>query len=172
MRLKKTGNFIFRRGIRLAMRNLAAANLKKHNWKQNAAVTGQQQTLAVSRDNGWTVKCVFLCEKGAGENDGDLRQVSTFETDVDIRTIITELNDSRLLVRIVGDLIAMGAKYHLNVWLNWKIDIVVTSENQTRISKILMETCVTPACLSSLQVMSKKKLILKTALYAKVASGN
>ena len=62
------------------------------------------------------MKCVFLCEKGARENDGDLRQVSTFETSADIRTIITELNDSRLLVRIVGgDLIAMGAKYHLNV---------------------------------------------------------
>ena len=61
------------------------------------------------------MKCVFLCEKGAGENDGDLRQESTFVTDADIRTIITELNDSRLLVRIVGDLIAMGAKNHLNV---------------------------------------------------------
>ena len=55
----------------------------------------------------------FLCEKGAREDDGDLRQVSTFETDANIRTI-TELNDSRLLERIVkGDLIAIGAKYHL-----------------------------------------------------------
>ena len=53
-----------------------------------------------------------MCEKGAREDDGDLRQVSTFETDANIRTIITELNDSRLLVRIVGgDLIAIGAKY-------------------------------------------------------------
>ena len=56
----------------------------------------------------------FLCEKGAREDDGDLRQVSTFETDENIRIIITELNDSRLLVRIVGgDLTAIGAKYHL-----------------------------------------------------------
>ena len=33
----------------------------------------------------------FLCEKGAREDDGDLRQVSTFETDANIRTIKTEL---------------------------------------------------------------------------------
>ena len=45
------------------------------------------------------MKCVFLCEKGARENDYDLRQVSTSETDVAVTTIITELNDSRLLVR-------------------------------------------------------------------------
>ena len=33
--------------------------------------------------------------------------MSTFETDANIRTIITELNDSRILVRIIGgDLIA------------------------------------------------------------------
>ena len=52
--------------------------------------------------------------KGAREDDGDLCQVSTFETDANIRTIITELNDSRILVRIIGgDLIAIGAKYHL-----------------------------------------------------------
>jgi len=55
-----------------------------------------------------------LCEKRAREEDGDLRQVSTFETDENIIKIITELNDSRLLVRIVGGgLIAIGAKYHL-----------------------------------------------------------
>ena len=56
----------------------------------------------------------FLCEKGAREDDGDLRQVPTFETDANLRTIITELNDSRLLVRIVGvERIAIRAKYHL-----------------------------------------------------------
>ena len=56
----------------------------------------------------------FFCEKGTQENDRELLQVSTFETDASIRTIITELNDSRLLVRIVeGDVIRIGAKYHL-----------------------------------------------------------
>ena len=62
----------------------------------------------------------FLCEKGAREDDGDLRQVSTFATDANIRTIITELNDSRLLVRIVGDHIAIGAKYHLKCLIELK----------------------------------------------------
>ena len=174
MRLQKTGNFIVRRGISRAMRNLAAANLKEHNWKENEVVIRQKQPLAVS-DNGWTVKCVFCVRsKGAREDDGDLRQVSTFETDANIRTIITELNDFRLLVRIVGgDLIAIGAKYHLKCL----IEFAVTLENQRRIAKILMKTCVTPACLSSLQVMSKKKSILENScldgqsctLYMKVA---
>ena len=121
MRLQKTGHFIVRRGISLAMRNLAAANLKEQNWKENAAVIRQKQALAVS-DNGWTVKCVFCVRsKGAREDDGDLRQVSTFETDTNIRTIITELNDSRLLVRIVGgNLIVIGAKYHLKCLIELK----------------------------------------------------
>ena len=56
----------------------------------------------------------FFCEKGTQDGHGELLQVSTFETDASIRTIITELNDSRLLVRIVeGDVIRIGAKYHL-----------------------------------------------------------
>ena len=55
------------------------------------------------------------------EDDGDLRQVSTLETDANIRTIITELNDSRLLVRIVGrDRIAIGAKCHLKCLIGLK----------------------------------------------------
>ena len=65
------------------MRNLADANLKEQNWKENAAVIRQKQAPAV-RDNDWTVKCVFLCEKGALEDDGELRQVSIFETDANI----------------------------------------------------------------------------------------
>ena len=63
----------------------------------------------------------FLCKKRAREDDGDLRQVSTFETNANIRKIITEINDSRLLVRIVGgDLIAIGAKYHLKCLIELK----------------------------------------------------
>ena len=61
----------------------------------------------------------FLCEKG--EDDGDLLQVSTFDTDANLRTVITELNDFRLLVRIVGgELIAIGAKYHLKCLIELK----------------------------------------------------
>ena len=63
----------------------------------------------------------FLCEKRAREDDRDLRQVSTLETDANISKIITELHDSKLLVRIVeGDLIAIGAKYHLKCLIELK----------------------------------------------------
>lgn len=40
--------------------------------------------------------------------------MSTFNADENIRTMITELNDPQLLVKIVGPhLIAIGTKYHL-----------------------------------------------------------
>ena len=56
-------------------------------------------------------KCLF-CEKG--EEEHVLHEVSTFNADKNIREIVTELNDTQLLSRIVGgDLIAMEAKYHL-----------------------------------------------------------
>ena len=54
----------------------------------------------------------FLYEKGIDE--GELYWVSIFDADANIRTMINELNDSHLHVKIVGrDLIAMGTKYHL-----------------------------------------------------------
>jgi hypothetical protein len=56
-------------------------------------------------------KCLF-CKKGEEENV--LHEVSTFDADKNIRNMITELNDTQLMTRIVGgDLIAMEAKYHL-----------------------------------------------------------
>ena len=56
-------------------------------------------------------KCSF-CEKG--EEEHVLHEVSSFDEDKNIREIITELNDTQLLSRIVGgDLIAMEAKYNL-----------------------------------------------------------
>ena len=55
--------------------------------------------------------CLF-CEKG--QEDGDLHLVSTFDADVNIRSTITELQDTQLLARIEGgNLIAKDAKYHL-----------------------------------------------------------
>ena len=66
---------------------------------------------ALSIDN-----CLF-CEKGC--EDGDLHQVSTFDADINIRTIITELQDTKLLARIDrGDLIAQEIKYHLKCLTN------------------------------------------------------
>ena len=56
-------------------------------------------------------KC-FFCEKGKEENV--LHEVSTFGADENIRKMITQLNDTKLMTTIVGpDLIAMEAKYHL-----------------------------------------------------------
>ncbi len=68
---------------------------------------------ALNNDN-----CLF-CEKG--QKDGDLHQVSTFDADINIRTIITELQDTRLLAIIDGgDLIAKETKYHLKCLTNLK----------------------------------------------------
>ena len=54
--------------------------------------------------------CLF-CEKG--HEEGELHQVSTCDADSNIRTMITELQDTQLLARIDGgDLIAKEMKYH------------------------------------------------------------
>ena len=58
-----------------------------------------------------------MCERGIEE--GELHQVLTFDTDTNIRTMITELQDTELLARIDGgDLIAKELKYHLNCLVN------------------------------------------------------
>ena len=120
----------------------------------------------------------FFCEKGTQENDEELLQVSTFETDASIRTIITELNDSRLLVRIVeGDVIRIGAKYHLKCLIELTNRYRGHVRESNKDEQNIDENCVTPARLSSLQVMSKKKSILEISclncrsctLYMKVA---
>jgi len=65
-------------------------------------------------DKHWIMTCVFLCEKGKDEEE--LHRVSTFDADANIRTMINELSDSHLHVKIVGDLIAMGPSTILNAW--------------------------------------------------------
>ena len=58
-----------------------------------------------------------MCERGIEE--GELHQVLTFDTDTNIRTMITELQDTELLARIDGgNLIAKELKYHLNCLVN------------------------------------------------------
>ncbi len=61
--------------------------------------------------------CLF-CEKGCEE--AGLHQVLTFDADTNIRAMVTELQDTSLLARIVdvGDLIAREAKYHLKCLMN------------------------------------------------------
>ena len=56
-------------------------------------------------------KCLF-CETGKEEDV--LHEVSTFDADHNIRAMITELGETKLMARMVGgDLIALEAKYHL-----------------------------------------------------------
>lgn len=54
----------------------------------------------------------MFCEKGPEE--GDFHQILTFDADANIREMVTELQDTQLLVQIgTEDLIAKEAKYHL-----------------------------------------------------------
>lgn len=55
--------------------------------------------------------CLFCL---SGTEKSDLHQILTFDTDKNIRTMISELQDTTLLSRIDGgDLIAKESKYHL-----------------------------------------------------------
>ena len=59
----------------------------------------------------------FFCEKGCEE--GELHQVYTSDADSNIRAMITELQDPRLIAQIEGgDLIAKDIKYHLKCLVN------------------------------------------------------
>ena len=65
-----------------------------------------------SKRKALDIQQCFFCEKGEEEND--LHEVSTFDADKNIRDMITELNDTVLMTRIVGsDLMAIEAKYHM-----------------------------------------------------------
>ena len=173
IRLQKAGNFIVRRGISLSMRNLAAANLKEQRKRSSDST----ETSSRGKRQRLNAEVCFLCEKGAREDDGDLRQVSTFETDANIRTIITELNDSRLLVRIVGDVIAIGAKYHLKCLIELKNRYRNHVRKSNKDKQNTDENVCNSLVFASLQVMSKKKSILENSclncrsctLYIKVA---
>ena len=70
-----------------------------------------------SKRQSMDIQNCFFCEEGYEE--GDLHQVLTFDADINMRSMITELQDTKLLARIVGgDLIAMEAKYHLKCLVN------------------------------------------------------
>ena len=51
-----------------------------------------------SQRQAMTIELCLFCEKGHVE--GDLRQVSTFNADTNIRAMITELQDTLLLAQI------------------------------------------------------------------------
>ena len=70
------------------------------------------------------IKNCMFCEKGSEE--GDLHQILTFDADVGIREMVTELQDTQLLAQIgTADLIVKEAKYHL---INKEIDTEVIRE--------------------------------------------
>ena len=55
--------------------------------------------------------CIF---RGKGKEEGEVHKFCTFDADENVRTIATELKDTKLLSTLAGgDLIAIEAKYHL-----------------------------------------------------------
>ena len=152
--------------------NVSAANLVTHcaSWHKschlkynNSKLTKARKRKAKSMDDleqssrrpskRQTVNfdsCVF-CVKG--HEEGDLHQVSTFDADSNIRSMVTELQDTELLARIDGgDLIAQETKYHLKCLtslrnryrshvrkLNQEEDKAHTAEENMNISRVFVE---------------------------------
>ena len=70
------------------------------------------------------IRQCLLCEKGTDE--GDLQEVSTYDVDASLRTMMNELQDKQLLARIVGgDLIAMDVEHLLNSLVILKCQLVL-----------------------------------------------
>ena len=111
--------------------NVSAADLLTHraSWHKschlkynNSKLTKARKRKAKHMDNpeqrppskrqAIEVDCCVFCMEG--HEEGDLHQVSTFDADSNIRTMITVLQETELLGRIDGgDLIAKETKYHL-----------------------------------------------------------
>ena len=84
------------------------ATLARAKKKHSPDKSGGEKRM---KRNAMDIEKCFLCDDGIDQ--GVLHEVSTFDTDKNIRTMITELNDTTLMTRIVGgDLMAMEAKYH------------------------------------------------------------
>ena len=93
---------------RLKFNNTKLARAKKRSISQeNECPERPSKRRPINVSN-----CLF-CEKG--QEEGDLHLVSTFDADNNIRSMITELQNTELLARIEGggDLIARDARYHL-----------------------------------------------------------
>ncbi len=111
--------------------NVSAADLLAHraSWHKschlkynNSKLTKARKRKAKHMDNpeqrppnkrqAIEVDCCVFCMEG--HEEGDLHQVSTFDADSNIRTMITVLQETELLGCIDGgDLIAKETKYHL-----------------------------------------------------------
>jgi len=89
-----------------------SSKLSKARKRKSKSIDDDKEERPPSKRQAIKVENCIFCEKGLEE--GDLHQVSTFDADSNIRTMITVLQDSKLLVHIDGgDLIAKEAKYHL-----------------------------------------------------------
>ena len=79
--------------------------------KRKADCMEESGRMPIKRQAMNTNNCMF-CEMGSEE--GELHQVLTFDANANIRTMVTELQDAKLLTQIgTEDLIAQEAKYHL-----------------------------------------------------------
>ncbi len=99
----------------LKFNNSKLGKAKKKRERENDESEAQESKR--KKRQALDVQKCFLCE--TGDEAGVLHQVSTYDADTNLRTMITELNDAQLLTRIVGgDLIAVEAKYHLKCQIN------------------------------------------------------
>ena len=108
----ETNNASWHKSCHLKFNNTKLAKARKRSLPQESeCVRKPSKRRAVNVSN-----CMF-CDKG--QEEGDLHLVSTFDADCSIRIMITELQDTNLLPRIVGgDLIAIEAKYHFKCLIN------------------------------------------------------
>ena len=156
MRLQKTRNFILRRGHKSCNTKFSRCKLERAKLKRKRS---SDSTETSSRGKGQRLnsEVCFLVWEGSSRRWWRAPPgVYIWDRRKYIRAIITELNDSRLLVRIVGgDLIAIGAKYLLKhlIELKNRYSSHVRTSNK---GKQNIDENVCTACLSSLQVMSKK----------------
>ncbi|KAG5873611.1 hypothetical protein JTB14_011753 [Gonioctena quinquepunctata] len=78
-----------------------SCHLKFNNSKLALAMKRKQkgvcQNTRPSERVALDVDCCLFCEKG--KDEGPLHQVSTFDTDSNIRSMITELNDTQLMTK-------------------------------------------------------------------------
>lgn len=92
------------------------SKLKKAK-KRNSCMDELESERRTSKRQAIVMDVCLFCQKG--NEEGDLHQVLTFDADTNIRTMITELQDTMLLSRIDGgDLIAKETKYHLKCLVN------------------------------------------------------
>ena len=89
---------------------LRARKRKESNPHEN---DNEQDRQPSKRHSIIMIEQCFFCEKGT-DKDNPLHHVSSYDMDTGLKNMVSELQDTQLLARIVGsDLMAMDATYHL-----------------------------------------------------------